>query len=342
VPIKKQHEGLPLASRAEGTPPSKHPILVHRIAEAWFERYVAEGGLDYQAAIPELPYRASLAGSRCDRQMLWRMIGHEPSNPNTIADHWRMYVGNIVGGALGEEMKNPGAQYEDVDVMWDAEVNVDLRTIGIQGSAHADLVRYRYTGDDVGNATIDWLTRYLWVPDLVVELKTAGGFAFKRQSTSFSGPPSGPKYGHIVQGALAAAALGAPKLMVAYLALDMLSVGEAKKQHVDDIGRFGAEWHYMTEDIELAVEHERLRIKRLLHQRDHDILPTRTLDDPTEYPAGAVVVRFPGGAKAQWQVQVDDSIVDAGTTWMCDYCEFNKDCKEAGDGTVVSFDEDLF
>ena len=316
--IKTPIDHIPAAAPAEGHPPARNTVLVHELADRWFAKYKADGKMDYASAIPELPYRASLAGSRCDRQTYYRMAHTEESNPNTVADVWRMNIGSMIHEALGDTLANLGPQ-------WKQEVNVDLRTIGIPGSAHADLVRH----DDNGT------------PNLVAELKSINGFGFKDTATNFKGPAKGPKFGHILQGLLAASALGVDKLVVAYLSLENLSPAMAAQYSDSDHGRFAAEWQYRVSALEPTLTHERGRILRLVNAVETETLPARTLDDP-EYPAGATVVDWPKSRKARWHLQSGDRIVQAGETWMCDYCTHRDICIADGVGTAVTLDHEFF
>jgi hypothetical protein len=50
-------------------------------------------------------------------------------------------------------------------------------------------------------------------------LKTVNGFSFKMKATGFKGPAEGPSWAHILQGALAARALGADTMIIAYLSM---------------------------------------------------------------------------------------------------------------------------
>jgi hypothetical protein len=323
--IKRSVEDLPYAKPRQGVPPAAQPVVVHRLAEAWFDEYVEKGNLDYLAAIPELPYRASMAGTRCDRQMWYKLTSADATNPPTLSGYWRMGLGSMVHDALQATLT---AEFvgdtDDRLVKWEVEVDVDLRTIGIQGSAHADLVRYK-------RATID----DEWQADLVVELKTVGGFAFKMAVSSMKGPPQGPKYGHVVQGALAAAGLGASKLAIGYLSMENISASMAHTVNTD-LDKFCAEWQYRMEDMADVVEAERIRITRILKQVDAEILPIRSIDDPLEVSAGAVIVDFPPKRKARWQVVVNDTIIDTGDYWACDYCDFKDRCVADGPGDVVT------
>jgi len=327
MPIRRSNDGLPRATADQGIPPSSAPFIVNQIAERWFERHVENGNLDYAAAIPELPYRASLAGSRCDRQTYYRLTNATETDAKTIADYWRMALGSLVHDGLGAVMESlPSGEL----TMWQTEVTVDLRPAGIQGSAHADLVRFRCTTTDDP-----------WVPDLVVELKTVNGFKFKSTATRFKGPPQGPDYGHVVQGALAAAGLGVRKVVVAYLSMEL--VGPDLASYADsEIGRFGAEWRYTDETIDNIVAAERTRIARLLMCVEQDIIPARELNDPTAYPAGAIVYDLPPGKRGKWKLTIGDMTMDMGDAWQCNYCEFRQQCITDGEGTQLEQPTELF
>ena len=296
MPIKKDLSDLPSASSA-GVPPARNPVITTRLAEAWYARYKANGEDVLLPAIPELPYRASWTGLRCDRALWAAMNKVEETNPPGLTESYRFNIGSLVHG----DMQSVFAEFGE---NWKSEVDVDLRTIGIPGSAHADLIRYDADGK----------------PNLVCEIKTINGFGFKRHATGFKGEPEGPRTGHVLQGALVAAALGAPKVAVIYLSMELLSPDLAKRYVDNEVGRFSAEWHYMTDDLMPLVDNEVARIRRIISLGDQVAVPA--IDDP-EYPAGAVVV---DPTHKRWELQDDGVIIATGTLWFCDYCNYRDWC----------------
>ena len=137
------------------------------------------------------------------------------------------------------------------------EVDVDLRTIGVPGSAHADIVTYH----DDGRV------------DAVVEVKTVNGFGFKSMATDFKGPAQGPRSGHVLQAAMSAAALNADRVVVAYLSMENLSPSMSKYCE-GDIGRFAAEWHYTRDEYMVMVDSEVSRITQIVNAMEYQVTPS--------------------------------------------------------------------
>lgn len=360
--IKRSIEDLPRPAQTPARLPSKNPIVVNAVAEAWFGKLVESGYLDFASAIPELPYRASSAGSRCDRQSYYRLTKTPESNPSTIADLWRMHLGSMVHEGLAPTLRALGDGWRD-------EINVDLRP-NVQGSAHADLVRFvaiasgspmieidrraaidaagqpvrdrwgdpvdEFMYSDGDASTTCWLLPGSYDPAVeraehVVELKTINGYGFKMIATNFRSPAEGAKFGHILQGAMAADALGCNKLTVAYMSMELLSPGMASGFADDEIARFAAEWHFSIEQLRPVLDAEYARIARLIRLRDAGQLPAREIHD-LEYPDGAVIVSPQPHSKSPWRtLQADGTLAESGTAWYCGYCSHRDTCITDGD-----------
>ena len=297
--IKKDLSDLPRAERDEGIPPVSNNMIAEQLANAWFDQYVARGNADKARAIPELPYRASYASKRCDRQLYYALSETPETEPLTPASAWTMGLGTMVHDALQSVIES---NWPDAE----CEPNIDLRAIDIPGSGHADVV----LRDD----------------GVLVEVKTTGGFSFKMMATSFKGAPQGPRFSYLLQAAMLAAALGLPKIVIALLSLEPVSPQLAENYASSDAGRFAAEWHYLTDDLMPFVHTERARIARVLDYVAAGELPARELHDP-EYPAGAVVTA-PMAARAPWVVYNEDrsAVVDTGSYWGCAYCPWRTQC----------------
>lgn len=307
--IKRDISDLPRSQGDDGVPPSKNNFVAQRLAEAWFAKYQAEGHMDKARAIPELPYRASQASMRCDRQLYYALTNEPATEPFTVASAWAMGLGTLVHEHVQDAVQElfPNAI---------TEPTVDLQSIGIPGSGHADLI-VDHDGDRV-----------------LVELKTTGGFGFKDMATPHGGRPKGPKYSYLLQAGMLAAALGIDKVVIAVLAMESASVGIQRKYDLTDAERFSAEWHYHIDELMPYVEAERERIERVINDVRDDQLPARVLHDP-EVAEGAQVTR-PLSERAPWMVrQIDDNgnniVVEAGTTWMCGYCQWRTTCDQAGE-----------
>lgn len=362
--VKKNLADLPKASKPARLP-SKNPVVVNTVANAWFGQLVESGYLDFPAAIPELPYRASSAGTRCDRAAWYALTKADETNPDTIADLWRMHLGSMVHEGLGPVLAS-------LSWGWRPEITVDLRP-GVQGSAHVDLVQFhsiandapmlkvasRPAINDAGDPVLDrWgkpvmehqysdevdaaspVTRWL-LPDQfdadveravhVVEVKTVGGYSFKMKATNFQSPAEGPSFGHILQGALAAHALGCEKLSVAYFSMELLSPGMAGSFADDELARFTAEWHFSVSKMQPIIEAEHARIARLLRMAEAGVLPAREINDQ-DYPVGAQITIPQNNSKSPWRSTDDQgNVTGGGTCWFCGYCRFRDRCIADGD-----------
>lgn len=298
MPIKKSIEDLPYASQAEGNPPSKNPWVARTLLEAWAD---AQGDGEYAHALPEAgPYRASYASQRCDRALVYKLRGDEPTNPFGLATIWRFGQGTLVHDSLQALATH----------IWDCEpeANVDLNSIGIPGSAHADLIINK-DGKRI-----------------VVEIKTVGGFAFKQAAFDFKGVADGPKEDHVLQPAMINAAIGGDGVIVLYVGQENVSAQIAKSNNLDDVGKCMAEWHFSTEQLQPLVDAEVGRIQAAVAVAKSNAVPVRLLHS-RQYAKGAVVTNPENGA---WVVTDGRDIVDSGSAWNCGYCDFRDRCIEEG------------
>lgn len=310
MPIHGDIQSLPRSKGEDGFPPSKNNFVAVQLAEAWFADHQRRGEMEYAAAMPERPYRASFASKRCARALQYAMAKVPESEPVTIASAWTMGLGNMVHDRLQDVVTG---LFPDAE----AEPTVDLSTIGINGSGHADLVM-SHNGERV-----------------LVELKTTGGFSFKMMASSFKGKPEGPRFGYLVQAAVLAAALGIDKIVIALLSLEPLSPQLAEAYSDSEAGRFAAEWHYTLDELLPFVEAEVARVKRVEDAIEQGVLVRRRLDDP-EYPVGAEVID-PLASRAPWQVMgADGSIVDTGAYWGCAYCPWRSRCGQDGTSETLN------
>ena len=312
MPIKNDLSSLPPALRRDGMLPVEKPIVVSLLAQRWFEQYVADGQVDRAKAMPERRFRASWASKRCDRSLQYALTNVEASDPSTLADYWRFGMGTLVHDALEDVIHNlfPDAL---------CEVPIDLKPIGLDGSATVDIV---LPATDNRRA-------------IVIEVKTINGFGFKKAATSFKGPAEGPRWGAIVQGALAAAVFDAD-LIIAYLSLESMSPSLAISYgDGSDVGRFAAEWHIDAEQAKAIATAEVQRINRVLALTDAEIVAPREIHD-RELQPGATVT---DPKRGMWTVEDNGKVVSTGTTWMCDYCDHRAKCIEDGAGGASSSSE---
>jgi len=313
--IRNPIDHLPRSGGKQGSPPSSNPFAVESLADAWHAQYVADGRDVKGLAIPEAgPYRGSMTASRCDRQLYYGLTDTERSNPPTIADQWRFFLGQIVHEHIQPAVLDT---FEG-----GAEAKHDLRVIGIPGSAHSDLSLRLDVGDE----------------RCLVEVKSVNGFKFKMMATRFNGPPEGPSYGHVLQAAMAAKAEGIDKIVLLYISLELLSPSMAKSYTDTEVGRFMAEWHYTVSELEPQIEAEIDRINRIVKYAERGILPATELHDP-EFPKGAIVTEPKRQPKATWQSIVDGYVTDAGEYWGCNYCSWQDRCANEPDDQADNLPE---
>jgi hypothetical protein len=295
MPIRQEHQP---PARTEGHPPDGVEY-VSRLAESWHYRYKAEGNDEKAMSIPDRRWRASWAAN-CNRATAYLITRTEESNPVTIADAWRFSLGNFVHEAVQQDLIEafPGVE---------VEVPVDLRPIGIDGAATADVL-----GDVDGVRT-------------AMELKSINGFGFKMAATSFKSPPEGPRHSALVQGALAATAGEAERLIIGYLSLENVSPQLASYTD-SEIGRFAAEWHYTPDEFRPIAMEESERVANILTRLDQGWEPAqfkRRIPDP-DYPKRMEVTDPSTG---HWiESDPNGAIISTGRAWQCAYCPFRDRC----------------
>lgn len=306
MPIINDHSSLPTSAPGTDRSPVQQPRVVPVLAERWFAKYRAEGQDSKAKAIPARRFRASWAAKRCDRALQYALQDTPESDPSTLADYWRFGLGTMVHEYLQDA-------FVDLFPNVKCEVPVDLQPVGIDGSATVDMIIPGISTDD---------------RPTVVEIKTINGFGFKKAATAFKGPAEGPRWSAVVQGALAAAAIGAD-LIIAYLSLENLSPTIALSYgDGTTVGQFAAEWHYPYADCVVIAQAEADRISQVIAMTDSAVLAPRALHDPA-LPEGAVVV---DPRDDMWQVRAGDVILATGRTWMCDYCAHYNQCVSDGAG----------
>jgi len=300
--VIKDLSGLPNPEKSEGSPPVADPKFVSAIAHEWYKQYLDKQEHMRSKAIEGLPFRASHTAFRCDRQLFYAMRGDERPLPE-LADAYRMSLGTLVHSGLEPAIH---AVFDDAQF----EVQVDLRSIGVPGSAHADIVTYHTDGR----------------ANTVVEVKTVNGFGFKSMATDFKGAPAGPRSGHILQAALSAMALDADEVVIAYLSMESVSPALARYT-TSDVGRFAAEWRYTRDEYQAIARPEIARIQRLVDQLENfpDVVPAPFIWEG-DIPDGAFIQ---DPARGMWVVASPDDanvVVDTGKVWFCDYCDWREQC----------------
>lgn len=300
--IKRDLSSLPTKP---SFPPNRQRELLDLVLARWDAAQRA-ARVDRERAIPELPVRASEM-SACDRQLYYSLIDGTPREEPTTGDLWRFMLGQHVHDVVD-------GTFTPDDTEWRLEETVDLRPAGIPGSSHGDVVRY-----------IDGK------PAVVVEIKSVPGFTFKAATTSFQGPPEGPRYDHCMQAAVSAIALGAPRFIVAYLSLEAISKKQAEKMKLTDVERFSAEWSFDADDWRERVDQLAARLRRLVRLAAGSLRPARTLVSP-DFPSGAFI---DDPVRGVWLRMSGEQVVSSGTTWLCDYCSFRGQCIEDGANAVI-------
>lgn len=272
-------------------------------------------------AVADTKYRASWAWMRCDRG-LWYYLNGAHEADEGIASVWRMDL-----GSAGHELILPKlAMWADVHkVQLEAEVAIDLRPVGIDGSSHADFVltdpgydelRHYSDGDSIA-VHPPWVT--------VVEAKTLGGFSYKRAATTFGGGPEGPKWGHVIQAVMNAKGRNADAARILYLSTEVTSPQLAGNMELTEVSRFSAQWTIDRDQIEIIFEGEKDRINSVAAMTD---LPDPVIVDPSKPPGATIVNPMDGG----WVVAEGNEIRDMGTFWNCGYCPFRAQCVDAFTG----------
>lgn len=285
--------------------PERHPRLGPVLVDEWI---ASQPRNELLPVIPEDGmHRGSNAG-KCLRAIAYTHSGTSETDPMTVADFWRMYLGSVVHEALQEALPKvmPGAINE---------VPVSFKPLGISGSMRIDIMDP--VDDDETYET--------------VEVKTINGYGYKMQATSFRGPPQGPRSSHVMQAALGALAAEAAGYKVAgcrvvYLSLELL----APKLAVDvglggEEARFCAEWYLPIEQVRslarLELDRWAIVTKQLDETGDPTTVRRSTLDTINEHgvPRYIEVVNPKTGAA------VDEHGVGA-KAWMCNYCNYQSRC----------------
>lgn len=308
---------LPRAERGNGgNLPDPNPRFGPLIASAWYDAYL-ESERSAPAAV-STAYRHSYAFARCDRQLAYLLSGVERTDADTIADQYRMFLGQLGHeewqAALGRTLDN---------------VAFEVTVVSEIGEGHADAVVYAGMTEGADGQ------REFYGVEEVLELKTINGFGFKK-ATGMMGEAEGPKQHHMIQAALNARALGAPQARVVYLSMELASDQQVRKILGRPLGdgeewrKFTAEWVLDELTIERYARAEIKRVQALVDEmtpdRDADAISRRLRT--AEVPRGAVVADPSRGA---WVVNDDDgNVIDAGSTWLCSYCGHRSRC--IGDG----------
>lgn len=328
--IRQDNSDLPRPTQ-EGNPPDPTPTIGQMLAESW--GVADEDERDGHVASREGRYIRLGWGGKCARDIGYRLLGVEPSNPPDLAARWRMGLGTRVHELLQDVI---AAAFPNADI--EKVVGAEHDTImGIPTSGRTDLFIVDREREKERTA---------------VEVKTINGFGFK-MAVGARGTPEGPRTGALFQAALNGRAHQADQVKIILLSLECLSDREleslVKKQGgtADSWRKFVAEWTYDMADLDEMVDRELKRLGKIIEIVDERAdwlvkvedasahpdeagteppLPPRSI--PFEMPARARVTDPTTGA---WQLEVDGNVMDAGKTWMCaGYCDYRDQCVKDG------------
>lgn len=356
MPIQRDTRDIP-AGESEGNPPQATPLIGHLLAERWGELDRAEPHVNSRSDVDRY-VRLGWTG-KCSRDLGYRLLDIEKSNPPDLAARWRMGLGTEVHGLLQAVIAEtfPGAEVEKVvDAQHD-----ELFGFPVAGRTDLFLVTEHERaatpeevddGCELGVAFDEKRT--------AVEVKTVNGFGFK-SIIGARGKAEGPRTSWLYQAAFNGRAHKADRVVIVALSLECLSDRELKslvtKQggEPDPVRKFVAEWTYEMAELDDLVDRETLRLTKVMAMVDHaaeeyvdymrdggfpedertpmaewiaeraSLLPPRHI--PWEMPARA---RVTDPQKGQWVVEVDGNVMDSGTVWYCAYCDFKDRCTADG------------
>jgi hypothetical protein len=298
--LKADHSELPRADTTkEGCPPDEHPRFLAVLADHLQTKRDDDGP---KATANGSRFRHSDAG-KCARALSYTFAGIADSDPPDSSG-----LMNFAFGQFGHDLFQ-AALVEHYGP--DAEIEPTCYVEGFDGSGHIDAI-----------IRVDGRT-------ICYELKTLGGFGYK-MAVGERGAAGGPKFEHIIQGALNATAADADEMVIGYLSKESISVQAAQRKHISELGRFMAEWTFLPEQFEAVAAAERARVGGILNLVDEGTLAARKIPSP-ELPAGAEITD-PG--KGMWQVVKDGKVLDAGSYWACGYCNHRTLCATTQPGRI--------
>ena len=274
-----------------------HPVdpdqrmVVHRLAELWQEKW------DGAPSKPsEKTWRGSYAG-KCARQIQHMIRGDEKSNPTDLSGHWVMGLGSAIHKMMEPAVQAWGTE-SPIEVI--AELGIEL---GDHGYGHADMVLQ--DGDY----------------KVLFELKTINGMGYKRSVIE----GKGPRHQALLQAALYAEGIDADLLVIGYLGLENVGPGIAAKAGLDSIGKFASEWHYTPDQFLPLAKEERERLEEIAKvvTAGGTVPRTFSVSDPDiPYPAAIT-----GPGSSAWRLLAEDgSLLNAGKSWTCNYCDWQDKC----------------
>jgi hypothetical protein len=298
LPINDDLGELPKAAqdRAKGWKPDPTPRFGQLLAHAWMAAELARDS-DRLAR-----FRHSDAGA-CARALAYAALDVPPSDPIDTAGVFITTQGQRIHAAWQEALQE----------RYGVAANIEVAVVDGDRGGHIDaVIRGRILP-----------TNEPWVT--AVEVKSVGGFRFKKSTgcPPASRVPEGPEYSHIIQASLGARRVDADEAVVLYLTREAISIEAAARSGFDELGRIIAEWTIDKETYTGIAEREIERVTGILALVDDGQLPRRIIPDP-ELPPGHLIVRPAQGGWAQYDG--DGNIIDAGSTWHCNYCRWQTLC----------------
>lgn len=302
-----------------GLLPDESPRFVQALVEAW-----AEDHDDDKATALGTRFRHSDAG-KCGRAISYTAAGIPKSDPWDLPGIWNVRIGTMLHdlwqGVIEPYVRaNAATLFPDGEIVA-VELEPPVATVGVDGSGHIDcVIRVSYADGRT------WVVAY--------ELKSQGGWGFKNAIgvASKARGAEGPKTDHILQGALNGLAVGADEVVIGYLAKECISINEADRWGLDELGRFTAEWAFTREEYEPLALKEAERVAGLLALVEDGTLGRRTV--PYEMEPAAEIVDV---ANSGWTVERDGETLSTGSVWngsYCAYCNFRSLCVLTGSGRI--------
>jgi hypothetical protein len=299
--LKRDLSDLPVArgTTDKAWAPDDDPTFGRLVFDAWHELEMLDDGMPMAAKTAR--FRHSMAGA-CARAVAYRALGIEPSNPLDAVAHYVVHIGNLIHQDWQRllQMAYPDAQIETKVVSEDGSM-----------AGHVD-------------GYLDQLQQ-----TIAIEGKSVGGYAFKLAvgCPPASRVPQGPKFSHVLQGALNGLRLDADLVKIIYWSKEPISVSIARDRGFDDVQRVIAEWTLTREQYEPLARKEEERIQAILALVDEGTLPRRRVPDP-DMPLRHLIVRPEDGS----YVGLDEAgqISDTGRYWGCDYCPWQDYCVTRG------------
>lgn len=300
MPLNRDLQDLSRSALVEARPPDAHPDILHLLMASWRQR--DEATRTRPMSNTEARVRHSNAG-RCARAIGYWLTGVEPSNPPSEADFYRFAIGRIVHDEWQQDEVAALTEAGWTDLAPEAPCAIEHFGRPLT-AGHADLFGIDPDGRRV-----------------MFELKTINGFGYKNL-IGLGNDPAGPRPGDLTQGALNAYAMDCDRLVMVYLAMELIGPSIAARHNLPEISRFAAQFSFTRQQYTPIALAELDRLIEIVDAVELSQDPPRRIPDPS-LPIDHEITNPKRGA---WQVEVDGYIMDSGTTWQCNYCPFQDHC----------------